>query len=283
MPEFGHPDFVEPVAVPGQAPQPSIREEILPDRITRHSWTPSLNALPTLEERREETEQFRGLRSQIYQFRDQAPLKTILISSGMPGEGKSFVAVNLAISLARNRNDSVLLIDADLRKPMLHKVLGAPNTPGLGEYLAGTARASEVLQRNQNTHIRTDSQSRHIPDLTFIASGDSGDHSSELVANHRTEELVETLSPHFDWIIIDSPPILAVADAIELARAADAVALVARAAFTPFNVAQRAQSAFANSRLLGFVLNAVKHAPESGAYYYYGKPDGKSGSYGRKG
>ena len=77
-------------------------------------------SLPTLGDSGESIEQFRGLRSQIYQFRDQAPLKTILVSSGMPAEGKTFVAANLAMSLARNKNNSVLLIDADLRRPALH-------------------------------------------------------------------------------------------------------------------------------------------------------------------
>jgi Mrp family chromosome partitioning ATPase len=83
------------------------------------------------------------------------------------------------------------------------------------------------------------------------------------------EDLIATLSPYFDWILIDSAPVLAVTDAVELARAADAVLLVARGASTPFEVAQRAQTAFSNSRILGFVLNAVKEAPRNGSYSYY--------------
>jgi capsular exopolysaccharide synthesis family protein len=252
----------------GQTP---IQEEILFDQVARHPWNPSLGSLPTLGERGEGIEQFRGLRTQVYQFRDQAPLKTILVSSGLPAEGKTFVAANLAISLARNKNNTVLLIDADLRKPAMHRLLGTPSLPGLAEFLSGSARAREVMQRNQHSHINLEGQSWQMPDLTFIPAGEGGDHSSELVANHRIEDLIATLSPHFDWIIIDSPPVLVVADAIDLARAADAVLLVARAAQTPYNVAQRAQSAFANSRLLGFVLNAVKDAPRSGGYCYYGK------------
>jgi Mrp family chromosome partitioning ATPase len=91
--------------------------------------------------------------------------------------------------------------------------------------------------------------------------------------------LVAALSPHFDWILIDSPPVLAFSDAVDLARAADAVLLVARSATTPFNVAQRAQTAFSNSRILGFVLNAVRNAPRRTSYYYdYGQQDASSGS-----
>jgi protein-tyrosine kinase len=281
-PESDGPEMIEPFAVPGETERPPVEEEIFFDLMTRHPWNPSLNALPTLGERGEGIEQFRGLRTQIYQFRDQAPLKTILISSGLPAEGKTFVAANLAISLARNKNNTVLLIDADLRKPALHTLLGSPCLPGLAEYLSGSAQAREILQRSQPSRIEEEGQSWQMPDLTFIPSGEGGDHSSELVANHRFEELIATLSPHFDWIIIDSPPALVVADAIDLARAADGVLLVARAAQTPYNIAQRAQSAFANSRLLGFVLNAVKDAPRSSAYYYYGKRESGSGLHGRK-
>jgi capsular exopolysaccharide synthesis family protein len=245
-----------------------------------------MTSLPTLADRGESIEQFRGLRSQIYQFLDQDPLKTILVSSGMPAEGKSFVVTNLAMSLARNKNHNVLLIDADLRKPSLHTILGAPNVPGLAEYLAGAAEVNDILQRNQNPSIVEVGGLRNIPNITFISGGVGGDNASELVANHRIEELIATLSPHFDWILVDSPPVLAFADAIDLARAADAVLLVARGATTPYDVAQRTQAAFSNSRILGFVLNAVKDAPHNSSYYYhyssYGKNESAGELHGRK-
>ena len=89
-------------------------------------------------------------------------------------------------------------------------------------------------------------------------------------------DLLAVLAPHFDWIVIDSPPVLAVTDAVELARAADAVLLVARGAETPLDVAQRTQAAFNNSRILGFVLNAVKKVPHHHSYsYYYGREAGQ--------
>jgi capsular exopolysaccharide synthesis family protein len=275
--------FAEPSAVPGAEAMPSIKAEVIIENIGLHSWKPSMAFLPTLGDRGEHIEQFRGLRSQVYQLRDQAPLKTILISSGVPAEGKTFVAANLAISLARNKNNNVLLIDGDLRSPSLHAILGAPKVPGLTEYLAGTAEPTVIMQRNQNPHIIEAGLMRSIPNFTFIPAGAGGDNSSELVANHRIEELIAILSPHFDWILIDSPPVLAVADAIDMARAADAVLLVARGASTPFEVAQRAQASFSNSRILGFVLNAVKDVPPNSSYsYYYGKQEAGSGLPGRK-
>jgi len=110
-----------------QSDEPGV---VLED-IVRHAWTPSIASFPTLANRGAGVEQFRSLRSRIYQARYEAPLKTILISSGLPSEGKSFVAANLAMSLARDSVNNILLIDGDLRRPTLHSLLGAPNEPGL--------------------------------------------------------------------------------------------------------------------------------------------------------
>jgi capsular exopolysaccharide synthesis family protein len=263
----------EPFALSGDEDIPPVKAEVIIEEIAQQTWNPFMAFLPTLGERGESIEQFRSLRSQIYEFCDQTPLKTILISSGMPAEGKTFVAANLAMSLARNSDNNILLIDADLRGPSIHSILGAPNTPGLAEYLAGEAEVGQILQRNRNSSVVGADPANPISNLTFIPAGEGGDNASELAANHRFEELIATLYPHFDWIVIDTPPVLVFADAVDLARAADAILLVARGASTPYDVAQRAQAAFSNSRILGFVLNGVKNAPRNRSYYYhyYGK------------
>ena len=250
------------------------------EQVAKHSWNPSMVSLPVLEEWGAAVEQFRRLRSQLYQLRDEAPLKTILISSGMPEDGKSFVAANLAMSLAHKSVNNILLIDGDLRRPTLHDVLGAPNAPGLSDYLAGTADLSEIIQSNGNP--RAGEGATSIGNLSFIPAGKCSANSSELVAHHRLQDLIETLSSHFDWILIDSPPALVVTDAVDLARNADAVLLVARGARTPFDVAQRTQAAFSKRRILGFVLNGVADAPGSGNYYYAGRQQGSGESTKRK-
>ena len=273
-------DFIqvaEPVFVPGIEEPSAARDLVALGNITQYPWEPSLPYFPTLADNGEAVEQFRSLRSRIQQARYEAPLKTILVTSGLPAEGKTFVAANLAISLARNSANRILLIDGDLRRPTIHKLLGAPNTPGLSEYLAGAAELNDIMQRDRSLKTAEAASARSISNLTFIPAGKCGNNSSELVANHRIEKLVAALSPHFDWILIDSPPVLTVSDAVELAHAADAVLLVARAANTPFDVAQRAQAAFSNSRILGFVLNAVKDAPNTGSGYYYGAPEETGG------
>jgi protein-tyrosine kinase len=263
---------VEPRIAPAMQEQPVVKAEVALENITEYSWKPLVQSFPTLADRGAGVEQFRSLRSHIYQARYDAPLKTILVASGMPGEGKSFVAANLAMSLARNSIHNILLIDGDLRIPTLHTLLGAPNSPGLSNYLEGTAEMNDIMQRDRISGSGENASVGSISNLTFIPSGGSSDHSSELIANRRMEELITAASPYFDWILIDAPPVLAVTDAVELSRASDAVLLVARGATTPYDVAQRAKAAFGTSRILGFVLNAVKDAPRKGSYnynYYY--------------
>jgi capsular exopolysaccharide synthesis family protein len=236
--------------------QPSVSTEITLDDVAVYTWNPVIEKLPALEGRGANVEQFRTLRSRIYQICDKEPLKSILISSGMPQEGKSFVATNLAISLARHQNRKVLLIDGDLRRPVLHTLLGCQPKPGLAEYLAGKVALSKIMQRGG------------ITNLTFIPASSSGDNAAELAGNHKIEELITTLAPHFDWIIVDSSPVIPVSDAVNFARACDTVLLVARADSTPFDVAQRASAEFRNSRVLGFVLNAARNVAGRDGYYY---------------
>jgi capsular exopolysaccharide synthesis family protein len=257
------PNYEEPAA-----PKVEPRVEVVLENVAKKRWNPSLTSFPTLAERGAGVEQFRSLRSHVYQARYEAPLKTILIASGMPAEGKSFIAANLAMSLARNSIHNILLIDGDLRRPTLHSLLGAPNTPGLADYLAGTADLSDIMQRDKRAESGNASGADSISNLTFIPSGKCSDSASELIANHRIEELVATAAPSFDWIVIDAPPVLAVTDSVDLARAADAVLLVARGSRTPYEVAQRAKAAFGSARILGFVLNDVKDAPHRGSYKY---------------
>jgi protein-tyrosine kinase len=247
---------------------PLVKPELVLDNIAQHPWKPVVTTFPTLTDRGAGVEQFRRLRSQIYQAHAETPLKTILIASAMPSEGKSFVAANLAMSLARNSVNNILLIDGDLRRPTLHNLLGAPNTPGLSDYLQGNATLIDIMQRYRRPKTPGDTGADIISNLTFIPSGKASDNSSELVANHHIEDLIATASPYFNWIVIDSPPVLAVTDAIDLARAADAILMVAREASTRYDVAQRAQAALSSSRILGFVLNAATEAPRKNSYDY---------------
>jgi protein-tyrosine kinase len=270
---FSTPRFAETPIIAEPYAEPSPRRidggSLDLSRIPARPWALSLPQLPSLLDRGPAVEQFRSLRSRIYELRDISPLKTILVSSGVPQEGKSFISTNLALSLARHKNSKVLLIDGDMRRYTLHQILGCDSHPGLADYLAGKATALEVMQRPEISQTVMASATPILPNVTFIAGGNGGDKAADLSGSPRFGELIRLAAPYFDWIIVDSSPVLPVSDAVNLARWCDGVLLVARGGVTKFPVAQRAQSELKASNILGFVLNAVQETPEVGGYYGY--------------
>ncbi|HEY0162402.1 MAG TPA: CpsD/CapB family tyrosine-protein kinase [Edaphobacter sp.] len=250
--------------------------EVLPEKgglnvaaISRLPWSPEISRLPALLDRGPSIEQFRSLRSRVYEARDVRPLKSILVSSGLPQEGKSFISTNLAFSLARHKNSKVLLIDGDMRRYTLHELLGTESHPGLADYLSGKSTAEEVMQQPQEIPNMSPSGAHALSNLTFIPGGNGGDKAADLSSNQRFGELLRLAGDYFDWIIIDSSPILPVSDAVNMARFCDAVLLVARAGVTKYPVAQKAAAEMRAANVLGFVLNAVPDNPQVGNYYGY--------------
>jgi capsular exopolysaccharide synthesis family protein len=202
------------------------------------------------------TEEFRTLRSRLYQIRDRQPLRTLLIASVLPGEGKTFTTANLSQAIVRQHERRALVIDADLRRSQLHVYFGAPGTPGLTDYLSGEADEFSIIQRGPTDN------------LFFIPGGKLISNPAELLANGRMKILLDRLAPVFDWILVDSPPAVAVSDASLLADLCDGVLLVIQAAKTPFDAAQKAREEFRNKRLLGVVLNRVEPGEGYQACYY---------------
>lgn len=211
-----------------------------------------------------EREQFRTLRSRLYQMRATKPVRAILVSSALPGEGKTFVSVNLAMAITRQSGRRVLLVDADLRKPTLHRLLGAPVDPGLSEYLAGGADEVSVIQRAP------------ISTLCFVPAGKTASNPGELIGNGRLKTLIEKVAPLFDWVIIDSPPAVPITDASLMAEATDGVLLVVKASSSPFDVVKKACAEFHRKPVLGVVLNHAGKVGMYGAYYdqHYGRHEG---------
>lgn len=207
-------------------------------------------------------EQFRTLRSRLYQLRGAHPLRSILVTSAVPSEGKTFVTSNLAQAIVRQPDRRALIIDADLRASRLHVPFGAPSGPGLTEYLRGEADETTVIQHGQEGN------------LCLIAGGGEVTNPSELLSNGRLKILLSHVVPVFDWVILDSPPCLPVADASVLADLCDGVLLVVRAASTPAETAQRAVQELQGRNLVGVVLNAAEEDGGGyGSYYYqeYGR------------
>ena len=201
-------------------------------------------------------EKFRTLRSRLYQISATRPLRRLLLTSSVPQEGKTFVAANLAQSIIRQADRRVLLIDADLRASRLNLTLGTKNEPGLSDYLLGEAAITKVLQVGEERN------------LCFIPGGKLVSNPSELLHSQKMKSLLERMGQMFDWVIVDSPPAIAVHDASILADMCDGVLFVVRAGATDFEAAQKAAAEFSDSKLLGVILNRVAKRETYGAYYY---------------
>lgn len=209
-------------------------------------------------------ERFRTLRSRLYQIAGTRTLRRILITSCVPAEGKTFVTSNLAQSIVQQAERRVLMIDADLRAPQLHVALGATKRPGLADYLRGEVNEFEAIQRGAREN------------LFLIPAGSETSNPSELLLSQRMKDLLDFVTPVFDWIIIDSPPAVPVHDASILADLTDGVLLVLRAGSTDAEVAERVAGEFREKNLLGVVLNRVEKTDSYGSDYYSNYPAEKS-------
>lgn len=243
--------------VPGEGRRFLLFEDLL-KRCAHPRWDSDqlTNVFENDETKTAGAESFRVLRSRIYDIATQRSLKRILTTSSLPGEGKTFVAVNLARSIVRQPERRVLLIDGDLRCPCLHLAFGAPSKPGLTEYLRGELDEYGVIQ------------SGPIENLCIIPAGDKAHDPSELLLNGRMKTLLDFVAPIFDFVILDSPPIVPVHDASSLAELCDGTLFVVRAGATDHEVAAKGAAEFKNKNLLGAVLNAT--GPEAKYDSYYG-------------
>ena len=235
--------------------------ESLLARCPQTEWNPDPHTMLFFhdEDSRVGAEEFRTLRSRLYQIREKMPLKRLLVTSALPKEGKSFVAANLAQVMVRQHGRRCLVIDADLRNPGMHRHLGAPQTPGLSEYLLGECDEFAALQRGP------------MENLFFMPAGRVAGSAPELLSNGRLKLLLQRVEPLFDWIILDSSPVIPVSDATLVAGCCDGILMVVRSNVTPSDLARRAREEFPDKLLLGVVLNGAPSGKLAQSKYYYGE------------
>jgi len=249
------------------APVAILTLDSLLARTRQTNWSPDTKTMLFFngDEYLSGMEEFRTLRSRLYQTREKQPLSKLLVTSPLPKEGKSFIAANLAQVIVRQHGKRALLIDADLRNPQLHNLLGTEPGPGISEYLRSENDEFSIIQRGS------------MENLFLIPAGRNSGNPAELVANGRLKFLLNRVEPLFDWIIIDSPPAALMSDAALLANYCDGVLMVVRSNATPFDLARKARQEFSDKHLVGVVLNGMQGSSPYAEYYYsaYGRPNGK--------
>jgi capsular exopolysaccharide synthesis family protein len=203
-------------------------------------------------------EKFRFLGVRLRQLQHTRPLKKLLITSTIPEEGKSTVSANLATILARRQQPKILLLEGDLRRPSLSKQFGLSSLPGISEWLKGDPRPIRHIYRLEGLN------------LWFLPAGHPPENPLELMQSGRLSQLLNQLEGWFDWIIIDSPPILPLADTSVWARLADGILLVTREGTTKRRMLQRGLQAIEQSKLLGAVVNSSTNTDHSNYYQRYG-------------
>jgi succinoglycan biosynthesis transport protein ExoP len=206
-------------------------------------------------------EAFRALRTSLLLSRADQPPQVILVTSALPKEGKTTATTNLAVTLAQ-LGDRTLLIDSDLRRPAIAKLLGMSGIPrtGLSSYLAGACDLDGCTFPCPG-----------VPELSVIPAGPIPPNPADLLSSQRLVDAIEELRHKYKFVVIDSPPIMLATDAAILSTWSDGVLLVARSGETPKGAFARAQELLASvkCRLLGVILNAVNTAAPDYYYRYY--------------
>jgi len=217
------------------------------------------NLVTFLKPRSMASEMFKILRGNILFPKSGTPPRSIMVTSAVPGEGKSFVAANLAISIAQNINEHVLLMDCDIRQSGIHKLLGMDEVMGLAEYLRGEIDAQHIFRRTE------------MEKLTVLPGGRAPHNPAELLSSRKMSELLVEVKDRYEdrYIIIDSPPPQLTAETSAIARQVDGVIVVIKSGSTPKDLVADLVEIIGREKILGCVLNWFDLKASS--YYGYGK------------
>jgi receptor protein-tyrosine kinase len=211
-------------------------------------------------------EEFRTLRTRLNHLQTLQPIHTVVITSPSPAEGKSFAAVNLALAEAQLEGNPTLLIDCDFRRPIVHNLFQVERSPGLTDYLTGKARLEDCVKRVGNTN------------LYILPAGEAVINPLELLNLREMKHLIDQLPRAFNWVILDSPPLLFAADANLLSTLCSGTILVVRIGTTTIDSVTRAMQSLCENNVLGIVVNGARRGELYSKYtyyhsYYYTKPD----------
>jgi capsular exopolysaccharide synthesis family protein len=204
-------------------------------------------------------EQYRRLAAVLHQLQAEHGLKTIMVTSAAPAEGKTLTVTNLALTLSESYHQRVLLVDADLRRPSVHEVFGIQCGEGLAEVVVDRAHSLPVVELS--------------PTLTVLTAGRRLSNPMAMLTSERMRAVISDAAAGFDWVLLDTPPVGLLPDAQLVARLSEGILFVIAAGATPYPLVKRAINELGVERLVGTVLNRVEErnlglSDHYGSYYY---------------
>jgi len=251
------------------APIPVQELQGLLEKVQTIPFTPSPDASLLDAARPSEApaaEEFRSLRTRLNHLQSLQPIHAIVLTSASPAEGKSFTAANLALAQAQLEGNMTLLADFDFRRPVVHTLFQVPRSPGITDYLQGKAELEEIIKRIEGTN------------LCIMPAGEAVLNPLELLNLPDVKTLIDRLPQVFNWVILDTPPLLFAADANLLSTLCHGLILVVRIGTTTIDSVTRAMGSLCQNNILGIVVNGAHKGELYSKYtyyhsYYYSKPE----------
>jgi len=253
---------------PAGAAQPPQELRGLLEKIQVIPFTPSPDASLLDSSRPSEApaEEFRSLRTRLNHLQSLQPIHSIVVTSPSPAEGKSFTATNLALAQSQLEGNLTLLADFDFRRPIIHTLFQVPRSPGVTDYLQGKATLEEIIKRVEGTN------------LCIMPAGEAVLNPLELLNLPEVKLMLERLPSIFNWVVLDTPPLLFAADANLLSTLCHGLVLVVRIGTTTIDSVTRAMGSLCQNNILGIVVNGAHKGELYSKYtyyhsYYYSKPE----------
>lgn len=253
-----------------RTPGPAVPEELrdLLEKVEVVPFTPSPDAslLDAAHPNETPGEEFRSLRTRLNHMQSLQPIHSIVVTSGSPAEGKSFTAANLALAQSHLEGNLTLLADFDFRRPVIHNLFQVPRSPGITDYLRGKVQLHEIIKRVEGGN------------LFIMPAGEAVLNPLELLNLPEVKTLLDRLPSVFNWVILDSPPLLFAADANLMSTLCHGLLLVVRMGVTTIDSVTRAISSLCQNNMLGVVVNGANRGELYSKYtyyhsYYYSKPE----------
>ncbi len=238
---------------------PGLDLEGLLDRVKTIPFTPSPDAslLDVNRPNEAPAEEFRSLRTRLNHLQNLQPIHTVVVTSASPAEGKSFTAANLSLAQAQMEGNTTLLADFDFRRPVIHTLFQVPRSPGITDYLQGKAKLEEIIRKVEGSS------------LYILPAGEAVLNPLELLNLPDAKMLLDGLPRLFNWVVIDTPPLLFAADANLLSTMAHGLIMVVRIGHTTIDTVTRAMGSLCENNILGIVVNGAHRGELYSKYTYY--------------